>query len=905
MNEKTVRNIGKSLLISGASVTAVIAGLPALAQDSGVDDNPITLDRVVTTGSHIARERNEVSPIVEIDQESYQEAMSPSVAEFFRDLTITTGSITLGNAEDGGQSPTASINLRGIGPRGTLVLLNGTRQTVGAIPTDDGILAVDVNGLVPSIMISRIDVLKDGASALYGSDAVAGVVNFVTRDQFEGAELSVDYDYVESAESGVPNINALFGLQGDRGGIVFAAEYYDRDRLEIEDAVGLNQIEEFGVTSTFGNPGTFTLPRPGPNDIQQPDPLCGDPSLGEPNFSSFVGRSVGGGLAPGGTNCRLNISLGRSVAASSERLLGLTRAHYDLTDQITASGEIGFSRIRSDRSSGYSSPLTSGVFNVPASNPGNIYGEDALFRGRVRGNFHGDPVITEMETDTWRVSGSLEGQIPDGGSGWGWRATALYSRNDSMQMRTDTIGDNLRLALNGFGGAGCDPDTGTAGVGDCVYYNPFASSLLAAPGDATYNDPEIFDFVLGDQTQQSNSTLRVIEGVVNKTFGDLGFALGYQYRSSKFENDFDTLSNNGDFTFFTRGFDYEDERDTHAVFTEVVLPVGDMVEVQLAGRYESFDNGSDTFDPKVGIAFTPNDNLKLRGTWGTSFRQPGPVQLNGASEQSANFNVPGGRITSTASKRGDPDLKPEEAEVLTIGADYNRDLGSGRFNFTIDYWDISFTDLIVEPTPESIFFTDPTDPRIVFDSFCTIGVDCTPGNVVGFDIQFVNAASLDTSGIDLNAGYSIDTANSGTIDLSLAATRTLTYDIVQAAGEDSIDAVGFLNVSNLASPVPEWSAVVSAQWSNGPHTARGSVRYLSGVEDETSDLTEDDAFTTFDVSYQYDWDNFAGAPLSLRLGVINVTDEKPPAKANTLTTVSTLLHDPRGRVFRIGLHRSF
>ncbi|MCY3729723.1 MAG: TonB-dependent receptor plug domain-containing protein, partial [Rhodospirillaceae bacterium] len=185
--------------------------MPLTAQE--LDD----LEEIVVTGSFIARPADRPQPVTVIDNTELINQYRGSVAEVFKDLPEVSGTVSTINWSEGQDSPTNTVNLRGLGARATLVLLNSKRQTTDGSSNSQGFSAVDINNLAPPIMIERIEVLSDGASALYGSDAVAGVVNFITRNDFEGAELRVNTLWTEAADTGTPeyNIAGLFGTQGD------------------------------------------------------------------------------------------------------------------------------------------------------------------------------------------------------------------------------------------------------------------------------------------------------------------------------------------------------------------------------------------------------------------------------------------------------------------------------------------------------------------------------------------------------------------------------------------------------------------------------------------------------------------------------------------------------------------
>ena len=209
-----------------ATTWSLIWSLPAFGQDE--------LEEVVVTGSYIPRPADRPQPVSVLTNQDLIDEQKNTIGEILKDMTITNGSISLNNIENG-TSPTAAVNLRGLGPRATLVLLNSRRQTVDASVGSDGIVAVDINNLAPAIMLERVEVLTDGASALYGSDAVAGVVNLITRRNFEGAEISVRGLDVDRSGASEVTLGAIFGSQGTDTSIVAGFEFTDREMSLVQD----------------------------------------------------------------------------------------------------------------------------------------------------------------------------------------------------------------------------------------------------------------------------------------------------------------------------------------------------------------------------------------------------------------------------------------------------------------------------------------------------------------------------------------------------------------------------------------------------------------------------------------------------------------------------------------------
>ena len=324
---------------------------------SGQDD----LEEIVVTGSYIARPADRPQPVTVLNAQDLLDEQKNSFAEIFMDMTITNGSIALLN----GSSPTTSINLRGVGPRGTLVLLNGKRQTVDGSTGGGGTVAVDINNLTPTIMVERVEILTDGASALYGSDAVAGVVNLITRENFEGAEVALRGLSTDRSGTGEFTLSAVFGAQSENTSVVAGFDYTDRDLLDVEQLFDDDRLL-ISIQSAFGNPGSLQPPSAMGAGGRFPDPLCGSDELGG---GIRAGIPVTG-MGPG--SCGQLLSLGRNIVSETERLVGLATIDHTFNDNLSAEVEMGFAQGRFARHSGFGFPIRGPRPIVPASNPGII-----------------------------------------------------------------------------------------------------------------------------------------------------------------------------------------------------------------------------------------------------------------------------------------------------------------------------------------------------------------------------------------------------------------------------------------------------------------------------------------------------------------------------------------------------
>lgn len=894
--------------------TALTAGcltMLASASAQAQDDADTEIEEVVVTGTYIRgkTQSSSPSPIAVFGSENLNQIGASNVADLVQTLTINNGAQNNPDAfTQGSTTGTSNFNLRGLGVSSTLVLMNGRRQVVSANTTNDGIAFVDTSSLVPQIAVQRIEIVKDGAAAIYGTDAVAGVVNFITDDDFEGFEVSAKYQTLTDEGSQADTlIEGKFGWAGDTTNVVIAGSYYDRTPLTTAERRLSAPLDD---TSSLGNPGAFFLTVLADQDG---DPATSDP-LRIPVIDPTGCESQGGSSLPlGGTAqgaldlfgidetagfCRFDFGEFFNLVPEEERV----QAFGVITQQLGGDHEFRLEASYADQSviRGNSPTfpfLQLGDAFVPPNNPGNVFGLNhvpVLFFGRAIGN-GGDVSPATQDRETWRTSASLTGTLT---SGWNYDVAFTRAEAKSRVQTEDTITDNFQQALLGFGGTACQalaPGDRTPGVGPCEFYNPFSTSFTTIP-----NSQNVLDFLIGTQVLQNKSELSVIDAVVSGTLGstaagDIGVAFGVQYRDESFSVDLDETSNADGFAFLIGGQDFSDSRTAYAIFTEVLVPLADTLDFSAAARYEDYGgNIGDTFDPKFSLLWRPTDELSLRGSYSTSFRAPSVFQesgqntsLNQVSDPVTESNAFAAVRTPDASGR---DLVPEQGEALNFGLSYQT---SGGFEVDLDFWHYDFTDVIIQENFQAIVNDDPTGPKV-------IRAGGTPNGAILLVLaDFVNASSVTTNGFDFSARQSFDVGDSIIMPF-FEGTYVMNYDIDDPqAGE--LEGAGSRNFSNFGSPTPEWRWNAGIAWGNNTHDARFYVRHIGGMDDdqviagvENGDI---DSHTTVDAQYTLNLGGVVdGADgTSLQIGVINAFDTRPPRVA-TNGGFESRTHDPRGRM---------
>jgi len=849
--------------IFAAVVGALNAGGAWAQENSNAETNAqqdSEFEQIAVLGSRIKRsvQQSTSTPLTSYGKDDWKLQGLNDTRDLIQTLTINAGSQN--NSDNLTQNFTAgttNINLRGLGVASTLVLLNGRRQVTSSVVTDEGSSFVDTSSLVPALAVERVDFLKDGASAIYGSDAVAGVANFVTRDNFEGAEVKFERrSRTNNGSQDDTMLDLAFGGDvGDDGHVLFAAGYLNRSSLVLGEVDWLQP-----ATSGFGNPATYVL--------------SGDGSVvADPNCEA------NGGILSGNF-CRFDFGPQVTAVPEEKRLQLFSRVSWDVSDSTKLWAEAGFTRNDIEREVSPSFP----VLNAPtilASHPDNPFGQDVEMLGRPYGV--GKPTERNFyKHSTTRFAIGGEGELNNSTY---WDVSFVHGVNDATLNPRDVISSNFQAALHGFGGINCDPSTTAPGTGECLYFNPWS---IDDPDNETLRS-----FIIGDYIGNTKSELTVLEGVISgdELFelpgGYAGFAVGMHYRDETLSATYDSITQQDGFAFLIGNTNFAGERDVWAVFGELLLPVTDDIEVSTALRYEDYGSGvGDTTDPKVSVLWTVTEDFSLRASAGTSFRAPSVHQLQGAQTNFANISDPlnNGESTFGGNRTlGDPNLQPETSTALNFGASFQID----EINFDLDYWSFAFEDVLTRENHQEVVNLDPSNPERV--------VRTSAGTIAIVNTRFVNANEIETSGFDFNVLAKYDT-DYGVFAPSFNSSYVLTYDITGADGV-TIDGVGKMNRTNTGNPTPRLRANVGLTWSKDNHNASVFYRYVSDYErNEAANTDEIDSFGQVDVQYRVDLEDLfsKGSNTSLTLGVINAFDEEPPFVAIS-GSYDPRTGDPRGR----------
>jgi len=841
-------------------------------------DAATLIDDVIVTGSLLRNGGDIASPLVTLNRDDLDRSGRATVADVLTDLPQNySGSGTLGalmTGADGSGSNSAlstGVNLRGLGPDATLVLLNGRRLAGTGFRAE----FADVSA-IPSAAVERVDVLLDGASALYGSDAVAGVVNVILRQNYDGQESRVR---LGAARGGAEDIvvSHLAGRSWGRGSALLAYEYQHSGPLNASDRPYTADAD----LRPFGGSDRRDL-------YSAPGNIVGFDTATSRYVSQWAIRPNASGTAQtatdfaAGTSNLANIAQGVDLLPEQERNSVFARVRQGLGTRLDLSADLRFS----NRVYGYDNLATATIFTVTQANPYFVSPSGAT-QHQIAYSFSNDLGPTRMNGSS-RSLGMSGGGIVDIGRGWsldGYLALA-EEKNESRlsgQINSTFLNEALGTTVD-------NSDTVFSPTRD-GYFNPF--------GGGAANSRAVLDFVSSGFTERryrsrSLSANLLADGSLwALPAGDIEIALGAQVRK-------ETFSQNS--TSLTSGTSPQDsrrpvrERTISAIFAEARIPLFgpnnarpglQKLELSLAGRFEDYDDVGSTTNPKLGLIWSPIETLKLRASYGTSFRAPSLPQIFDAAASGPSL-VPlpgGGHLLAVLLYGGNPDLDPETAETYTVGFDLQR---PGGLQLSLSLFDTRFSNRIAQPIIENIahvltdpalapfaHFVEPSNPAdlalvesiINAQSFVQPGLFPASDYRVILDGRWVNTSTVQVRGLDLSVGYPLET-RFGHFDLNASGSYLFHYlnqTTPTAAIENLVGIVGY--------PV-DLRARVGVDWWQGPWNASLYLNHVGGYEDRVGRDIE--AWNTAD--FQLRWEPLTSGlqGLSLSLNVQNVFASDPP-----------------------------
>lgn len=914
--------------------------------------------KVEITGSNIKRADKEgTSPIQVISVRDIRESGAKTVLELLKTLPAlgTDGFNDVSN-QNGFSRGVATASLRNLGSTSTLILLNGRRITASAYanPNNGTSTLYDLNS-IPVSALDRVEIFKSGASAIYGSDAIGGVINFITRKDYQGFEIAANAGGNDDYEYARQNVNATVGfgnLNSDGYNILFSGDYTRRERSLIKDTTADVEQDLYANINFRLNPFSSSISNQpfyfrertagsraflaGATAVNRTD--C-DPSriiVGGP------ANNITSGTLLGRRFCNFDLNDYTDAQNRGTDLNFLTVGTLRLGENATAFGEFSFTKSDRDFNNAPSAidgrtPVTNFLVGgvaapfqaiLPIGHPDNPY-TDARAAAAYR--FENIRNATDLTNKSYRALGGLKGEA----FGLGWETSVLWNESQRKESRVGLLNLPVLRTL--------------------ISQNRSLASLAADPNISV------------PLTNNAKSGITQWDGKVTGEFwnlkgGAIGFALGAEYRHEYLQIDPDPANARGDVLGLANTI-IDAKRNVKSAFYEFRLPFLKNWEVDVAGRADKYPGIKTNFVPKVGTKWTVTDSLAFRADYAEGFRAPAVSQTAPGGAQffqtvtdpircRDGINpAPGADQVDCA--RGisgvgnnNPDLVPEKSKSYNFGIIVSP---SSKFDITLDYFKIrkelevalGSTDFIlnnpdrfpgaINRDPNPVNFLTDANGRVIPNS----------GPLISVGIPWTNQGATETSGLDLNLKFANSLGAWGDLVTNLNTTYTLSYRRAEAPGDREANVAGanggLSDWATSSGNIPRIRARLSTSWTKESHTTYASINYVSQISllrrSDNNDIypvpycyygtgqpstayslgglpnysryfnnCAISSFTTVDMGYTY-----RGIKnLTLGISVQNIFDTKAPyAPGSAVLGYDAGLHSPTGRYFNLNARYAF
>jgi iron complex outermembrane receptor protein len=798
-----------------------------------------------------AREVTAEKDTTTLSRDDIQKQGVTSIADVLQ--RISTNGAALNTTFNNGGDGSAGISLRNLGEGRTLVLVNGRRWTQGLGGS------VDLN-TIPAAMIERVEVLKDGASTIYGSDAIAGVVNIITRTNFEGAEAGAYLGQYSQGDGTREAYDFTIGTGNDRGNVIIGASYVKEEAVMAGD----REISDggppfFGGQSGTGFPGSFVDPTNnkryiiGPNGAKVP----------------YVSAIHGYNTAPD-----------NYLLTPQERTSLFAQANYDITPNLTFRTEMLYNQRLSEQLLA-AMPVTGMTLDADSYyNPSNPNGQYAgALTGPARDVIGVNRRFQEsggrsfnQDVKNWHFYGGFEGFFELGDHAFDWDAGYRYDRTDENDLTYGLFNlDNLDRA---YGPSFRDADgvikCGSSGnvIAGCVPVNP-----LGPNGAISQDGIEYTAFTAHDSSRvTSKSYYANISGeIADLPAGALAFAAGYEHRTESGQYDPDAFIaaglSTGNGSKPTAGAYSLDE-----YYLELAIPVladlpgAKLLDFSLATRYSDYSNFGNTLNSKFGFRWKPIDDLMVRGNWSEGFRAPTINNLYAGNSDSyesyqdpcsshsalrgnpqvaqrcgqegvpANFEQPGdGSSRQTLEPftwTSNVHLQPETSTTKTLGFVYNPSFLEG-FDISLDWYKIQIENAIARPEAQFILdkcYAGTPGEQAVYCGLFSRDPNY-PGNpniITGLDMPLLNLASYDVEGYDMTVHYRLPETTFGKFSVTWDSTYTSDWSTKATLDSEEEQRQGLYLPQD-----PYWriKSNLYLDWTLGDWGATWGTRYKSGLDE--------------------------------------------------------------------------
>jgi len=907
----------KTNKLRDAVVLALIAGAGTATAQAQESSSPTNLDRIEVTGSRIRSVDVETSqPVFVMDRQAIEKQGLTSVADVLQRISANGAGLNT-NFNNGGDG-SSTISLRNLGSERTLVLVNGRRWVANMTGS------VDLN-TIPAAIIERVEVLKDGASSIYGSDAIAGVVNLITRSDFDGAEANAYVGQYDKGDGQRTAFDATVGASSDRGNLVISLSRVEEDQVLAKDRA-ISREPYFGLGSAFyssysangkinASTGNLAL-RPGAVGSG----LASNPYYGIDQYIPYTSAF------------NYNYAADNYLATPQKRSALFAQGSYNLTDNITFKMDALYNERRSAQQlAGFPlSTINTGILMSGDSyyNPYNtLYGgdgRDVSWTHRLTEAAR----LYDQNSKTSHVYLGLDGFFEFAGRQFNWDAGYAFNKTNEVETQ---VGDANLLTLESSLGASevrngqvvCVTAPGGSVIDGCVPFNP-----LSPQGGVSQ---EMLDYLLFTahntyQYRNESVTANLSGELFELPAGWLSFAAGFEHRKESGYSSPDAFIANG----LTSGNAFDPTAGSYSLddaYLEVLVPVlkdvpgAQLLELSVATRFSDYSNFGNTTNSKFGFKWKPFDELLVRGNWAEGFRAPSITNLyRGASDSFVQYSDPcsangrfagnaavlgacqaagvpagfiaeynsgggaaGGQTIFPFTLGGNENLTPETSTSKTLGLVYSPAWATG-LNVSLDWWSIDLENRIQSFTADAILDKCYVDG---ISSYCSLFTRRADGLVTDMFIGPINAGYQEVEGYDLTVKYRMPETSVGTFAFTLDST----YVTKNRSRDSTADAWEALNGKYFESD-PYWRlrGNLTTDWSYGDFSASWMIRYRSGLTEAISEGTlESITYHDLQLSYNLPWNG------TVRVGANNIFAKDPPVTFDAFANSFDPQYDIPGR----------
>ena len=834
------------------------------------------IEEIVVTGTLLKNAESDLSPVQLINENDYKNFNITNIGEISKYLNVSSGSRFQTNALEGVDQGMSSITLRGLDASATLLLLNSRRHTFSGTPSNNGNGYIDAN-IVPEIAIEKIEILKEGATSIYGSDAIAGVINFLTFKEFEGLRVKAGKQTTTNYNQDDNSFGILFGTKILDGKLVIGFNALERSPLSASEIDGIAELGLSGLGKTFKvlgpdivSSGLFAGAYPKVSQFV-PDPNCEENGgVLDGSFCRFLyGERFNIVNDEDHQKIYLNFSKETEVLKHNFHFIS-SKVNVNDNPQSPSYPALPFLSRNIEPGEGGS------PFNVPV-----------VWYGRPLGSEFKSP-YSPKDIEQFNVNYSLSfliNQTTDAD------ISITMSEHSNDHFRPDIIDSRFLAAIKGNGG----PDGN-------LTWNIF---------DSTQNPKSLIDHVRGAEVSSKVADLISVDGIFNRKLKNLNLAYGFQLNKESLDIFYDEVSRaefdkdgklvkTADLFFLGGGINLSKSRTSNALFLEIEKSIREVLDLRVAARYESMKNES-SFDPKISLKYNVADAVTIRFSKGTAFSAPSMAQMYSSEINLGSVRDVNDSVFVRQASTGNPNLKPATSTNSNIGLIFQRN----DLRISIDVWEIEYEDRVEVESAQAILSSNPFGPSITRNEF---------GDLIGVTTTYFNEDNTLVKGIDLQIQYLINLKQSN-LSINLMGTNLSDFKTPSLTNQNlMINRVGKFNFDTHTFSLPKKRINSFVNWNFKDLSLSLNSRYLDGYINERAitglGLTygysnQVKSFFVHDISLNKKLFVSSGQ-LDLRLYLSNIFDKSAPRLYDAPDfSFDTRLHDPRGRILGLNVEYNF